>query len=167
MNMKKVIIFLFVLSLLFLNNSKEKVIVPKESIRYRILANSNKEEEQKIKWDINNEIIPVLNYIMQAKDINHARQNINLKLKQIENIIEKYNINYKISFGQNYFPKKEYNGVTYNEGDYESLVITLGEGKGENWWCVLFPPLCLLEANKEAFDDVEYQSYFYSIIKNY
>ena len=44
-----------------------------------------------------------------------------------------------------------------NGGIYESLVITIGEGNGDNWWCVLFPPLCLLEAEKTEIEEVEYQ----------
>ena len=60
-----------------------------------------------------------------------------------------------INFGLNYFPKKVYKGVTYEQGDYESLVITIGSGQGDNWWCVLFPPLCLLEAEENT--EVEYK----------
>ena len=83
-------------------------------------------------------------------------------LKTVDNILEKYNINYDISYGNNYFPKKIYKGVTYPEGKYQSLVITLGEGKGDNWWCVLFPPLCLIEA-EESEENIEYSSFFKTI----
>ena len=62
-------------------------------------------------------------------------------------------------------PEKEYKGTTYEEGYYESLVITLGSGEGDNWWCVLFPPLCLLEA--EDSDDVEYTSYVKELVDKY
>lgn len=65
----------------------------------------------------------------------------------------------------NYFPEKEYKGVKYDEGYYESLVITLGEGKGKNWWCVLFPPLCLVEA--EESDKVEYKFFIKELIDKY
>ena len=65
-----------------------------------------------------------------------------------------------------YFPKKEYKGVEYNEGNYESLVITLGEGKGDNWWCVLFPPLCLIDAEEQT-SDVEYKFLVKEIIKHF
>ena len=70
---------------------------------------------------------------------------------------EDYDKDFVVHFGDNYFPEKEYKGVHYEEGDYESLVVTIGEGKGDNWWCVLFPPLCLLEAEENETDDVEYQ----------
>jgi len=71
--------------------------------------------------------------------------------------------NYKIDYGQNYFPSKVYRGVVYKEGMYDSLVVTLGNGKGQNWWCVLFPPLCLLEENTNT-TDVEYQLFVSRII---
>lgn len=78
---------------------------------------------------------------------------------------EKYNLDYKINFGENYFPEKEFNGVTYEEGYYESVLVTLGKGEGDNWWCVLFPPLCLLEA--EESDEVEYKFFVQELIDKY
>ena len=56
-------------------------------------------------------------------------------------------------------------GIEYNEGEYKSLVVTLGNGLGDNWWCVLFPPLCLLEATEST--DVEYHSYVVDLINKY
>ena len=78
---------------------------------------------------------------------------------------EKYEKNYRINYGLNYFPQKEYKDVIYNEGYYESLVVTLGDGLGDNWWCVLFPPLCLLEA--EESEEVSYKSYVKEMIDKY
>ena len=69
------------------------------------------------------------------------------------------------NLGLNYFPEKEFKGITYDEGYYESLVITIGEGKGDNWWCVLFPPLCMLEAEEST--DVEYKSFVKEIVDKY
>ena len=55
-------------------------------------------------------------------------------------------------------------GKIYKEGNYESLVITLGEASGNNWWCIMYPPLCLLEKNTSQERDVEYKSYLWEII---
>ena len=75
-------------------------------------------------------------------------------------------IGYKnISIDNKNISIKDYVGVKYPEGEYESLVITLGEGKGDNWWCVLFPPLCLVEA--EEHTDVEYKFFVKEIIDKY
>ena len=75
--------------------------------------------------------------------------------------------NYKIEYGMNYFPKKEYKNVIYEEGNYESLVITLGEGLGENFWCILFPPLCSMEKDIEESKNVEYKSIIKELIYKY
>ena len=75
--------------------------------------------------------------------------------------------NYDINYGENYFPEKEYKGVSYEEGNYESLVITLGDGLGDNFWCVLFPPLCLLEAEENDTNKIEYTSFIKEIIDKY
>ena len=64
---------------------------------------------------------------------------------------------YTVDFGYNYFPEKKYRGLKYKEGYYESLVITIGEGKGDNWWCVLFPNLCLVDLENKT--NVEYKSW--------
>ena len=58
---------------------------------------------------------------------------------------------FHINYGKNYFPEKKYNNVLYKAGEYESLVITLGEGEGENFWCVLFPPLCLIDEESREY----------------
>ena len=75
------------------------------------------------------------------------------------------NTNYDINFGYNYFPKKEFKGVEYKEGMYESLVVTLGNGEGNNWWCVLFPPICMIEAEEST--DVEYTTMIKEIMNKY
>ena len=82
-------------------------------------------------------------------DVDEARKiindNIDIMNKDIEKIFKdnNYKMNFKINFGDNHFPDKNYKGVIYKEGDYESLVVYIGEASGDNWWCVLFPPLCL------------------------
>ena len=78
---------------------------------------------------------------------------------------EQYNEGFSINFGSNYFPETTYKGITYDDGYYESLVVTLGKGEGDNWWCVLFPPLCLLEA--EEGTEVEYRSFVKEILDKY
>ena len=71
---------------------------------------------------------------------------------------------FNISYGKNYFPQKTYKNINYEEGEYESLVITLGEGKGNNFWCVLFPPLCLVDETEE---NVEYDSIIKKVLNKY
>lgn len=165
--MKKIILFLFVIISTLVILKKEDNVIPKESIRFRIIAEDNSEEAQRQKWELTNEITPILTDIMLRSDnINMTRENINNSLDLIDNKLKTKGIDYNISFGQNYFPKKVYNNITYDEGEYESLVITLGSGKGNNWWCVMFPPLCLLDIKETNKDNIEYHSYIKDIINN-
>ena len=68
-----------------------------------------------------------------------------------------YNMDYEIKYGYNFFPEKEYRGIKYEEGYYESIVISIGKAEGDNWWCVLFPNLCLVDLENK--DDNEYKSW--------
>ena len=167
--MKKAILFLFISVIVtsVLLDNEEKYEIPKENIRYRIIANSNSVQDQALKFEINSKLMPIINDISTEDNIQDVRLNINNAMDDIKNIIEQYTNNYQISFGQNYFPPKTYQGVQYSQGNYESLVISLGAASGDNWWCVLFPPLCLLEAEKSNIDNITYKSYFKKIINKY
>ena len=146
--------------------TKEKnIIIPEDSIRFRIIANSNDKIDQNtkllIKKDLENNLFEL---IQNSKSIDETRKIIKNNEQVIKNTINKYNIPYSINYGKNYFPEKEYKGITYKEGKYESLVITLGNGSGNNWWCVMYPPLCLLESTSEKYEDIEYKSFIKEII---
>ena len=106
-------------------------------------------------------------FMIQAKNKEEAKKLIENNLPNIENILNSYQIPYQMNLGMNEFPEKEYKGITYEEGVYESLVITLGKGIGKNWWCVMFPPLCLLEAEENNLDEVEYKFYVKEMLNKY
>jgi stage II sporulation protein R len=167
--MRKIIVFLFVLVLVvFISNPEKQLIIPNDSIRFRIVANSDDLIDQQAKLLIKRELIPILGKIsLNVKDINDTRNNIEQNIELIESIVKKYTNHYEINFGMNYFPVKNYNNVVYKEGNYESLVINIGNAVGQNWWCVLFPPLCLLEASVNDLDKAEYDFYFKEIINKY
>lgn len=167
--MKKIIIALFLVTLLILVNKKEtKVLIPEDAIRFRIIANSNKIEDQTQKLEIKKELEPVItNILSTSNSLDETRKEIKNNMYEVKNILNKYDTDYKLNYGYNYFPEKNYKGVTYKAGEYESLVVTLGDGLGDNWWCVLFPPLCLLEASREDYDDITYTSYIKELIDKY
>lgn len=167
--MKKIIISLFIVTILLLVNKNDtKVLIPDNAIRFRIIANSNSIEDQKEKIEIRNELEPIIADILNNSDSKEETKNeIDLNMNEINNVINKYNSNYDINYGLNYFPEKNYKKVTYKAGNYESLVVTLGDGLGDNWWCVLFPPLCLLEANENDYDDITYTSYLQELLNEY
>ena len=152
--------------------SVSSMVIPEDALRIRVIANSNSEYDQEIKNEVKQVIqYKMYNLLKDTKGVDEARIVINSNLnnidKEVSDVLKNnnYELGYKINYGLNYFPSKEYKGVIYEEGYYESLVITLGSGEGDNWWCVLFPPLCLLEA--ESSDDIEYTSYVKELFEKY
>lgn len=169
--MKKYILVLIVL-LFFISNKTEAYHIPREAIRMRVVANSNSDYDQKVKFKVSNQLQATMyDLLKDEKGIKSARTTINNNMDIVKHDIdlilkeENYPYGYKVNFGYNHFPEKKYNGVTYKEGDYESLLVTLGNGDGNNWWCVLFPPLCVVEADKS--DKVEYKSFVKELFKKY
>ncbi len=156
-----------VVALIMISNyiTKENII-PDDAIRVRVIANSDKEEDQALKQEIRKDLETYLyEKLKNIKSVEDADKVIKECIPEVKKIINKYTKDYKVNYGLNHFPEKEYKSVTYEEGDYQSLVVTLGSGLGENWWCVLFPPLCLLEAEEST--DVEYHSYVVDMINKY
>ena len=173
--MKKV--FVFILMLLIVvsvyKKSNDSVKIPDSAIRFRILANSNSPRDQKIKEDIRDKMQKELYSLLQnSKSIDDSRKIINSNMSNFDEILKNsmkdIEYSYSIDYGMHYFPSKTYKGITYDEGNSESVLVTLGNGEGDNWWCVLFPPLCLLEAEESSdVKDVEYKSFIKEIIEKY
>lgn len=171
--MKKLVIIILVIVLgYYLMQTGEAIEIPDEAIRLRVIANSDSEYDQEIKMKVSEKLQSRLyNLLKNTKGLQEAESIINKNMSNIESDIKKvlnnegYTLGYKINYGLNYFPEKKYKGVTYKEGEYESLVVTLGEGKGKNWWCVLFPPLCILEAEEST--EVEYKFFIKEMIDKY
>lgn len=171
--MKKIIILLSIISIIFIMTNKESeyVIIPKDSIRFRIIPNSNTVNDLYMKELVKEEITSIINEIETSKNITETREKIMSSYPKIKYKISElfkennYNETFEINYGTNYFPEKIYKGVKYPEGNYESMVIKIGVASGDNYWCVLFPPLCMMEA-KET-DKVEYKFFIEEIINKY
>lgn len=169
--MKKIIIIASIIILILVSNKEyDKILIPEDSIRIRVIANSNNIEDQLLKIKVKEQIENNLyTNLKNVKDIETARTTIKNSIPELETLVFKTtnDNNFTINYGNNYFPEKELNGINYNKGNYESLVINLGEGKGNNWWCVLFPPLCMIEANANDTNNVEYKSKVLEILNDY
>lgn len=173
--MKKIIIItitILTFAIINKNVNASSIMIPEEAIRLRVIANSDSTYDQEVKLEVSKEVQDeIYNLLENTTTINQSRDIIKSNIPKIENAVEKvfkeknYINTFKVNYGYNYFPEKEYKGVKYEEGEYESLLITLGEGKGKNWWCVLFPPLCLIEA--EESDEVEYKFFVQEMIEKY
>ena len=167
--MKKVIIGLFFISLiLIIKTANNDYTIPSDAIRFRVIASSNTIKDQYTKIKIKNDIEDLLRAdLLKANSQNSAKNIIKNKLPEIENTLKNYEVPYNINLGSNYFPEKKYHGLNYPAGNYESLVITLGSGAGENWWCVLYPPLCLIDTTALEKDEVEYKSFVQELFQKY
>ena len=154
------------------NSKAYELVIPENAIRMRVIPNSNSDYDQQIKAKVK-EVLQTITYdlLKDTKGSEEAEKIIKANLSLIDNRIndllvkENYNLDYKINFGLNYFPDKEFKGVTYTEGYYNSLLVTLGAGEGDNWWCVLFPPMCLIEA--EESEEVEYKFFIQELLEKY
>lgn len=162
--MKKVLIVLAILVLgyVFISKKQDYYIIPDDSIRFRVIANSNSVYDKYVKIKVKESLEQSFyDDLSNSTSIEESRHIITNNIEDYKSVVQKtlndlsYDEGFTINYGLNYFPEKEYNGVIYEEGNYESLVITIGKGEGENFWCVLFPPICTLEA--EETDDIEYR----------
>ena len=167
-----IIISIFIFYYIIGVQANKTLTIPDEAIRFRVIANSNDDYDQKVKYEVRDEVQDYMSTILQNIDsIDMSRSVISSNLsiidEKISNVLSKenYMLPYKVNFGLNYFPAKEFKGIKYSAGYYESLVITLGSGEGDNWWCVLFPPLCLLEAEESS--EIEYTSFVKEILDKY
>ena len=131
-------------------------------IRLHILANSDRAEDQSLKLKVRDEVL--LQYserLGKAENIEEASQEVEALLSEItktaESVIKKEGYEYTVNafFDREYYPERVYENTHFPSGNYISLRIIIGEGKGQNWWCVLFPPLCLSTAygDKVETDD--------------
>ena len=156
------------------NKESDEIVIPDEAIRFRVVAESNAKEDQETKTIVKEALEEDLDTLLKdSTSIAETRSILKENQNYFESLIErilltnKKNTTYKVNFGINYFPEKNYKGVIYEEGYYESLVVTLGSGNGENWWCVLFPPLCLMDGEETNTDEVEYKSFVKEMIDKY
>ncbi|RDU37480.1 stage II sporulation protein R [Neobacillus piezotolerans] len=131
---------------------KEEIVIPGEAIRLRILANSDREADQELKRKVRDEVnAKITEWVGDLTSLDEAREAIKGHLPEIEAIAKKIidengsDQNASVEFGIVNFPTKLYGQFLYPAGEYEAILITLGEGKGANWWCVLYPPLCFLD----------------------
>lgn len=167
--MKKIILVMFAMLTIFLVYKKvnaQEVIIPDTSIRLRVIPNSNSSYDQAMKQVVKKYLEDdVYNLFKDTNNVDEVRDIINNNLNDIEfniqDIFDKYNydMSFDVNYGYNYFPEKEFKNIIYKEGYYESIVVSIGEANGDNFWCVLFPNLCLVKE-----DDAQYTSLVKEII---
>ena len=124
-------------------------------IRFHVIANSDSDEDQKLKLKVRDEVIKYISPILKkSKSVDESRGILRNETNNIIKIAEKciknngYEYKVETTLGMTNFPVKNYGNITLPQGEYEAYRIVIGEGKGENWWCVMFPPLCFIDVTK-------------------
>ncbi len=128
--------------------------------RLHILANSDSDEDQALKLKVRDNIISYMNTLSYSGLTKEEAIDLtNSHLVAFQEIAEKtiasegYNYPIKLEIGNFYFPTKEYGNISLPAGYYDALKIEIGESKGKNWWCSLFPPLCFVDISAGVIDE--------------
>lgn len=128
-------------------------------LRLRILANSNEEADQSAKLKFKTRFCEVLKpYFQNCTDADEAihwiQENLNFVQEQADEICKELSIaSCSVDFSKSNFPTRTYGNLTFPPGNYRTLLITLGSGKGQNWWCVLYPSLCFTSESAADFPE--------------
>ncbi len=130
--------------------------VREDILRLHVIANSDSAQDQSLKLKVRDTLLKKGERLFtDCEDILSAKKMIStsiLSLKQIaQNAVyaEGYSYNVSVALGKSYFPTRVYENITMPAGYYDALKIIIGEGEGQNWWCVMFPSLCLPGAYKK------------------
>ncbi|MFJ8219521.1 stage II sporulation protein R [Bacillus cereus] len=134
-------------------DAKGPSVIPKEAVRLRILANSDSDKDQALKRKVRDEVKTQIDgWVADLTSFEEARKVIQSHIPEIEKTVantlkqEGSKDSFQVKFSKNVkFPTKVYGNFIYPAGEYEAVLITIGEGEGANWWCVLFPPMCFLD----------------------
>lgn len=138
-------------------------------LRIHIRANSNEVIDQNVKYKVKDAVVSaMLPYLSTCK----TKQEAELKTKENFDLIEKtankvlkengFNYTSKAKLAYEEFPTRQYGNQTYESGFYDALILELGSGTGDNWWCVVYPPLCFLQTNNAS--EVKYTSKLVELI---
>ena len=158
--MKKMLIsvFMILFSTLFiaLVPTEAEAAIYDDTIRLHILAESDSAEDQTLKIKIRDMILEKYSDELSGQTIDEAKKKALEKIPDIEKDVnakieeEGYRYTATAALCEEWYGTREYDGFTLPAGVYTSLKVVIGEGEGKNWWCVMYPPLCLDVATSES-----------------
>ena len=139
-------------------------------LRIHVRANSNEQVDQSVKYLVKDEVVKFITpYAAQCTDKAAAMEVIGGILKDIEKVCDRvlkengFTYTSRANVRAEEFPTRVYGDLTLESGVYDALIIELGSGTGDNWWCVIYPPLCFTSATA----DVQYRSAIWDIINKF
>lgn len=152
-----IIIFLLILYIFICANSYANAVcvnIAESVFRLHVIANSDSTQDQELKYLVRDEIIKYINEVsIDASSKDEVMQFAKNNLETLQNIAlntihsNGYDYSVKVSIGNFAFPSKQYGDIILPPGYYDALKIEIGEAKGQNWWCVMFPPLCFVDVS--------------------
>jgi stage II sporulation protein R len=180
--MKKGICIILVFTIIFLSiynasgnnvaNAEQKSIENK-IIRFHVIANSDTIQDQAIKLKVRDAVLKYIYPKMNnSKDINDSRSVLHNYDDEIKNISEKvlkdngFSYSVQTVLDHENFPIKTYGNITLPQGQYEAYKIVLGSGKGHNWWCVMFPPLCFVDITRGEISNKQTEAEMKKVLTN-
>ena len=151
--------------------------IARQVIRLHVVANSDSEEDQKLKLEVKEQIVGLLREeLKEDSSVAMAQQTLRSHLDEVEETARSYiqekGYDYEVNaqLGTCYFPVKQYGDMTFPAGEYTALKVNIGEHEGKNWWCVMYPTLCFVDSTyqivpeeskerlKENLTEEEYES---------
>ena len=184
--MKKIlsVLFLGVICLFIVGSSlnikqalgvtEENVVedISEKLIRFHVLANSDSDIDQDLKLRVKDEVLKYISPILnESQSLEESREILKREDKNIIKIAEDYiksqGFDYTVetTLTRENFPVKEYGNIVLPQGEYEAYRILIGEGKGQNWWCVMFPPLCFVDVTKGEVSTKETEQKMKKVLK--
>ena len=158
------------LSIAFMGSGKTEESANTSYLRVHIRANSNSSEDQAVKYKVRDKVVEFLTpTVADCETKAEAIEKITGRLSEIERVADGvlrangYTYGARASIREEEFPTRVYEEVTLEAGVYDALILELGTGTGDNWWCVVYPPLCFTSGN----GNIVYKSKIAEIIQNF
>ena len=145
-------LFVFISAISYVNAVSENI--DNSVFRLHVIANSNSTEDQNLKLKVRDTLLSYMNSLIDNNTSKDDAINLAIKYKDdfkkiAQNVIEENGFNYdvEVEIGPSSFPTKYYGDITLPAGIYDALKVRIGKASGENWWCVMFPPLCFVDVS--------------------
>lgn len=173
--MKKLIsIMIAIVSIFLLAGCGSNSTTQEQYLRIHIRANSNSRIDQNIKYTIKDDLVNYLTpLVSQCNSFDEVVDMIDDNINDMENLCDNvltdngFSYTSKITINEEYFPTRAYGEYVLESDFYDAIIVNLGEAKGDNWWCVVYPPLCFLNAKNVDKNNIVYKSKILELINKF